>query len=382
MRSRTTLIITGVAARRLAVGILVLSSLTASCHGEDVDAGADADADADTDVNADAGLDGAPDAESDQDAEADADLGGMHFVVVTFNTGTSEGMAHDAPPDDGYTSAHAALSDEYYGDGLAWIPAIDAVEAFFEAVDPDIVAFQEVFYSEECATIPQDAWTDFVCERWTAGDPTVAQQVLGEGFQVMCMPDHPDKCAAVNRRFGSFRGCDSDFCLEGLDGFRVETCGSGARVGRGVIDLVEGGTLTLVDYHGSSGLTEEDQACRVRQVEQVFVDLGDGEPGANGERNLVMGDLNTDPCRLASVDPSAARWTDFVGDGLDFHFITDCGPRVEETYAALFNIDHVMSDAARGTCWAAGVTDGHPAVIDAIYFDHHPIVCDVWLPEE
>ena len=42
------------------------------------------------------------------------------FVAVTFNTGTSENMGHDNEPDDGYTSAHAEISDQYYGDGLAW----------------------------------------------------------------------------------------------------------------------------------------------------------------------------------------------------------------------------------------------------------------------
>jgi hypothetical protein len=29
------------------------------------------------------------------------------------------------------------------------------------------------------------------------------------------------------------------------------------------------------------------------------------------------------------------------------------------------------------TGWAAGITEGHPAVIDAIYFDHVPIVCEI-----
>ena len=65
----------------------------------------------------------------------------LTFKAVTFNSGTSEGMPHDRPPDDGYTSGHAALSDQWYGDGLAWTPAVEATQRFFRKVDPDVVVF-------------------------------------------------------------------------------------------------------------------------------------------------------------------------------------------------------------------------------------------------
>jgi len=314
------------------------------------------------------------------DGGADDSGAPASFTAVTFNTGTSEQMGHDDPPDDGYTSAEAAISDAWYGDGLAWTPAVEATRAFFDAVDADVVAFQEIFWSEACAEIPDEAHAGFVCETWAPGDPTVAQTVLGDDWQVMCHPGNPDKCAAIRTSFGRFRGCEDAFCLEGLDGIRLDGCGRGARVGRGVIDLEDGGTLTLVSVHGSSGFTTEDQQCRVRQVEQVFVDLGDGEPGADGARNLVMGDLNTDPGRWGSFDPSAARWTDFAGDGLPFWFVTEVGPEAPASYQGLATIDHEISDTFTGGCWIAGLTDGHPAVIDAVYFDHMPVVCELSEP--
>jgi endonuclease/exonuclease/phosphatase family metal-dependent hydrolase len=299
-------------------------------------------------------------------------------VVVTFNTGTSEGLGHDAPPDDGYGEEQALISDMYYGDGLAWLDVVEDTTAFLAEVQPDVIAFQEIFYSGDCDMVPAEGKPGFVCETYQPGDPTVAQVILGAGYQVACHLGKNDKCAAVKRSFGRFAGCDQDFCLEGLAGAQVMDCGSGSRVGRAVVELSEGGTFTLVSVHGSSGLTQEDQDCRREQFIQVFEDMGAGDgPAANGERNLVMGDFNTDPGLNADFDESAAKVLDHVGDGQPFHFISDDGPDAPKSYANFVNIDHVISDAFDGSCWVAGLTDGHPAVSDVLYFDHKPIVCQL-----
>ena len=301
---------------------------------------------------------------------------GPALRVVTFNTGTTEAMGADQSVEDGYTAEHAAISDQFYGDGLAWLPAVEAAAAWFAEVDPDVVVFQEIFYSELCADMPEEARTDFVCETWQPGDPTVASAILGPDYQVACHPGKDDKCAAVHRRVGRFSTCTEDFCLEGLEGSTVEGCGKGARVGRGRIQTVDDGLLTLVNVHGSSGITAEDQACRVAQIDQVFVDIGDGEPGANGARNLVMGDLNTDPGRWAGFDESAARWGELVGGDSAFQWLTELGPEAPGSYGGVADIDHVMSDTFTGDCWISGIED-HDAVMDAVYFDHRPVVCDL-----
>jgi len=330
---------------------------------------------------ADAPPSDAPLSDAGADTRSDSVDARTSFVAVTFNTGTSEGMNHDAPPDDGYSSSQAKLSDLYYGDGLAWTKAVTAAKAFFTQLDPDVVVFQEIFYAGDCPGIPQTAYKDFFCETWKLGDPTVAQHVLGAGWQVACHPGKPDKCAAVKKSFGAFRGCSTNFCLQGLEGYTIQGCGQGARVGRGNIDLVGGGELTLVNVHGSSGIAADDIKCREKQFEQVFKDLGDGAPGASGKRNLVLGDLNTDPGRMALLDKSAERFNDFVGPGQNFHFISDVGLLAKPTYAGLFNIDHVVSDVFKGSCWSAGVTPGHPDVIQAVYFDHKPLICTVQIPQ-
>jgi endonuclease/exonuclease/phosphatase family metal-dependent hydrolase len=320
-------------------------------------------------------------------ADAGADAGPrapVKLVAVTFNTGTTDGLPHDDPPNDGYTSTQAKLSNDHYGDGLAWKAAVDDAKAFFAQVKPDLVMFQEIFHSPECVNVPQNARAGFVCETWQTGDPTVTQVVLGAGYQIACNVGKTDKCAAVKTSFGSFRGCTGAVCLDGLAGARVQDCGGGSRVGRGVIDLVGGGSITVVLAHGSSGYKPADQDCRSKQFKQVFENL-DGAPAANGARNIVMGDLNTDPGRLTLVDGSARTFNDYVGGNKKFRFVTEVGSSAPATYLQTlvpglgggFNIDHVVSDAFEGSCWAAGVTAGHPNVTQMTYFDHRPIVCSL-----
>ena len=307
----------------------------------------------------------------------DAGPGDGSFTVVTFNTGTGTTAGID---DDGdtWTSTEQGIGDEHYGNGLAFNEAIAGTRAFFEGLQPDVVAFQEIFDPGECANIPANFHVGFVCDGFTAGDATVAQRVLGDGYQVACNLGKPDKCLAVRTAFGSFRGCAQALCLDFLDGASIPNCGGGSRVGRGIIDLVGGGEITVVGVHGNSGASDDDIQCREDQADQIFDDF-DGPPLANGERNIVLGDLNTDPGRAKLVDNSADRWEDYVNDNTPFHFVTDVGFFAEATYAGVANIDHVISDAFDGECRAAGITPGAGPVIPTAHFDHTAIICDVGL---
>ena len=308
------------------------------------------------------------------------------LLVVSFNTGTSEGVLDSLDGDDGYGAEMAERSDAWYGNGLAWSPAVASTQAWFSRFSPDIVVFQEIFWSGECAEIPEDQHTSFVCDGWADGDVTVAQTILGDDYQVACHPGKPDKCAAVHSRIGTFEGCEGPFCLEGLMGSTVDGCGSGARIGRGtVVDSDGEAVLHLTNIHGSSGLTPEDQDCRVAQIAQVFDDLGDGSPAISPALpDLVMGDLNTDPGRFAELDASAAEWVARVpldptvprDHGL--YFITKAGADAPGSYGGVADIDHVMADAWTGACdpILLDPEQEHP-VYEPAYFDHRPVVCEL-----
>lgn len=292
-----------------------------------------------------------------------------HLRVMTFNTGTPD----CAPGTSGdWTCDDAEVASEWYGTGLAHQALLPDVRQFVDTIAPDIVALQEVFDVGRCPEIPAEARPGFICEHWQPGDPGVAAVILGDGYQIACHRDRPDKCLAVRTEMGRFRGCDDVICPSHLAGGMTDSCGGGTRIGRGVIDFAAGGSLTVVSVHGTSGVGREDQACRVQQFEQVFSDIldGTGQAAASGAANLVLGDLNTDPGRLALIDQSAARWNDFVGDGLAFSMITQIGLLAPPTYARLLNIDHVASDVFDGTCFPGTATE-------TVAFDHRPIVCDI-----
>ncbi len=300
---------------------------------------------------------------------------GEPFVVLTFNTGTTLGLQHDTGPVDGYGGNEAKISDEWYGNGLAWPAAINAVRKLIRRVDPDIVAFQEIFDCRNCDRIPAEKHAGFVCEGWSPGNPDVPRMVLGDAYQIACHPGKRSKCLAVHRRFGTLRGCRDGDCEDALEGAPVAGCGGGARVARAIIDRPDRTSLTVISIHGTSGFSPTDQQCRVRQVERIFVDWGDGKPGIRGERNLILGDFNTDPGRAASIDASAARWNDFVGAGKPFRFLSRVGPDAPRAYRGFADIDHIVSDCYRGTCRYPGVDPGEPPVYEGVYFDHVPVVC-------
>ncbi len=308
------------------------------------------------------------------------------LIVVTFNTGTSSSVLGSLEGEDGYGAEMAERSDAWYGNGLAWRPAVESTKDWFSRFSPDLVVFQEIFWSGDCAGIPEDQQAGFVCDGWQDGDTTVAQTILGDNYQVACHPGKPDKCAAVHHRVGTFEGCEAPFCLEGLVGSTLDGCGSGARVGRGVVVNADGDpVLQLTNIHGSSGLTLDDQDCRVAQIAQVFEDLGAGSPAISPVLpDIVMGDLNTDPGRFMELDSSAEEWARRVpldatvprDHGL--YFISKTGEDAPGSYGGVADIDHVMADAWSGACdlLLLAPDPPHPVYAPA-YFDHRPVVCEL-----
>lgn len=366
---------------------LVAAVLLAACVGEVSGAdsadcgigcdvltlGGDATGDAGSDgtepgSDGDSGSDGNGNSSGDGSGDG-VDLAPKSLRVITFNTGTGTSPGGD---NGGYTPEMSQRSDEFYGNGMAWPPAIAAVKAFFTEHEPDIASFQEIFDPRECAGLPAAATPGFVCETWQEGDPSVAAMVLGTDYQVACNPGHSDKCIGVRKTFGTIAGCTGDDCLSAGVGAEVPGCGKGARLARFDIDLVGGGRIAVLHVHGSSGVAADDKACRKAQFEAGFALLE--QPDAlSADARIVLGDFNTDPVRFATSDPSAVALVS-LAEAAGLQFVTATGWDAPATYNGLASIDHVLADRYGGGCWHAGL-DGHPKVLPYVYFDHLPGVC-------
>ncbi len=360
-------------ARRAALACVVAASIGCAASPESArDAGDLRDAGASDAGPPDAGFVFPPDAST--------------FVVMTINAGTTSGLPHDLGEaegtGDGYTSEMATIADALYENSLSWNPAERALTAFLMRERPAIVGFQELYYDPWCETITVDPALDFVCRDYVAGAPLQVERLLGGDYAIACGTRQVDNCIAVRRDFGAIRGCATGACVGGLEGGDPPSgCSRGERMGRVVVDLVAGGTLVVVNAHGTSGIDAESRACRVDQFRQVFEDRGDGSgPLADGELNVVLGDFNTDPVTLTGSDESAAYLAAQTAPGSRFHFVTATARDAPATYGGLFRIDHVISDAFVGRCTTPGVTPGVAAVTDAIYWDHKPAVCRIYRP--
>ncbi|MCA9545730.1 MAG: hypothetical protein KC613_15100, partial [Myxococcales bacterium] len=142
---------------------------------------------------------------------------GIPVRVMTFNGGTTTGLPHDRPPDDGYSSALAAIADAHYENSLSWNPAEAALTAWLAEQRVDVAVFQEIFHDPWCADLPVDPELDFVCREWSPDRPWQVQRLVGPGFQVACAAGQPDNCLAVRTAFATIRGCPLDApCAEGL----------------------------------------------------------------------------------------------------------------------------------------------------------------------
>ncbi|TNE48497.1 MAG: hypothetical protein EP343_15515 [Deltaproteobacteria bacterium] len=306
----------------------------------------------------------------------------LKLRVMTFNIGTTSGLPHDRDTQDGYTSKEAKVADELYENSLSWNPAEKALTAFLAKTKVDLVGFQEGYHDPWCETITVDPALDFVCKTYSKTRPLQVERLLGPEFQVACAEGQEDNCLGIRKSVGRFKDCPLDKpCLGGIKGKGPPNqCSRGARIGSIEVELYDGTAMTVVLVHGTSGFKPKDQDCRKAQFQQIFEDKGDGKPAASGAINLVLGDINTDPFSAVEADISAAYWVKFVGEGKPFRYISSSDPDGPKTYGGLVRIDHVVSDKLTGSCVVPGVSPDEPDVMDIVYWDHKPVICDVAVP--
>lgn len=340
------------------------------------------------------GGDGHPDGQSDVRTDVGNELpadGGdvtlstepLAFKVATFNVGTSSQTLHDKDEEqgdgDGYTSTQAAYINDYLGNSLAWFPAEAALKAWLDKERPEIVAFQEMMWDPWCEDAPAPPPDiGLVCQGYTADRPWTAERLLGEDYQLAYAVGQEDLFVGVRRDFGRLDGCPETGRCTALTGQGVfGECNKSPRVTAITVTVKDGRQLVLVNAHTTAGMNEHDQMCRAKQIDQIFLDDGSGQPLANGEVNLVLGDMNTDPFLFAGADASADQLNKYIGPGKAFAYLSSASAEGPPTHVTTMRLDHVASDALTGSCVVPGESEGTQLIMTTSFFDHRPVLCAV-----
>lgn len=224
-------------------------------------------------------------------------------------------------------------------------------------ISPDIVALQEVFDMKLC-----EGWKESskkkICHKYDEREPKEqARRLLGDDYTIVCDGGANFECIGVRKTLGEVKQCPAGgFCNAGEALFAPvpDGCNKGASIS--AVDVVIGGTeLRIVNGHPQA--TGED--CRAAHLKRLFEGADGAEPLASPSRKLlIMGDMNTDPFRLAD-DPSIAVWNAHVGDGRTFRYLSgpaEAAPHYPTCAGRL--LDHVITNFASGACGTLGEAPG------------------------
>jgi hypothetical protein len=266
--------------------------------------------------------------------------------------------------------------DEGYVFKLCERAVEEAIRDRIAALEPDVIAFQEILPDDACARPALAAEDDarFVCHPEhleTTGEPSQMRRLLGDGYQWVCDARNGYECVAVRRGVGSI---EADYrVLEPVESDADEACDPGFSVG--TVALAIGDVaFTLVNGHPQSGFLG---VCREKQVRQAFA-------AAPAGASLLSGDWNLDPFG-ALDDPSVDAWLEEVGDageGKRFRYHSGSAerrPPYPTTANALFTgvLDHVASDFLAGSCLTLGEAPATERLDGGAGTDHRALSCSL-----
>jgi len=281
----------------------------------------------------------------------------------------------------------ALLSCDAYVSKLCDAGAEAAIAANIAALDPDVIALQEVLPDTVCDDV--DAAGGEADPRRSchpdvrATEPSQLHRLLPpDAWETRCDDKNGYECVAVRRDRGRFVGAyetapDVDASLG---------CDPGFSVGRidVAIDVDEDAgenapVLRVVNGHPQS----TKDTCRKAQVEQLFETLAVDDDSVAGV--IVSGDMNLDPFSLGlnADDVSVPVWSAHVGDDDDGRpFVYASGiaerapPYATTTTLIEATLDHVAVRGLSGTCTTLGAAPGTtPLDGDAAIMDHRALDC-------
>ena len=272
------------------------------------------------------------------------------------------------------------------------VAAERAIAAGIVALDPDVVALQEVLPDHVCDAIDDEDGGEDDAGRACHVDvraevPRQIDRLLPPAdWAVVCEPRQGYECVGVRRGRGVIVGSYRSAPAVVIDD---EGCDDGFTVGRVDVQLdvqFGGGTVAVLNGHPQS----TNSRCRAAQVAQLFALDDDNDASDGVDAAVVTGDMNLDPFGfgLDEDDESVVVWNEHVGDdddGRAFVYASGTAERLPPypTTRGLFEavLDHVAVRAGSGRCTTLGeapgtiLLDGERSVMD-----HRALNCAVSVP--
>ncbi|HOY64262.1 MAG TPA: hypothetical protein PLK80_06720 [bacterium] len=257
-------------------------------------------------------------------------------------------------------------------------------------LSPDIVSLQEVLDVQWCEAAAVEKNKKNVCFRFEdRKERHQVRRLLGEDYTIVCDGRANYECIGVKKSAGTVEGCVSgELCRAPGWPLTIETPGgcSTKTVVFGVDAEIRGKRVRIVNGHPSAA----DAGCRAEELRRLFEGY-EGFPAlAVADRPaIIMGDMNMDPFQGDAAKDDVAVWRKHVGDGKEYYYLS--GPAENDPpfrTCSGFTLDHVITNAARGSCVTLGQApgterlDGHPkgAPIQEAP-DHFALLCEITLPD-
>jgi len=221
------------------------------------------------------------------------------LTFTTHNVGTTPWLSAmgDTP--------HRETCETWYGNNLCTTGDESSEAALLHTLQPDLAVFAEVWPSRYCDAPSRPAEADaapYACA--LPGDQL--DRVLPTGLVWSCMPDYPDLCLAWRTGLWS-----ADGPLRPIP----TSCQAAGRMA--LLSLVgPNGPITLGGVHLEAGLSSDNHACRMEQLEALSRALPEDGP------LILAGDFNFDP---GAEGPEAHMMAD-LADSLGLRRLADDGP--------------------------------------------------------
>jgi endonuclease/exonuclease/phosphatase family metal-dependent hydrolase len=248
----------------------------------------------------------------------------------------------------------------------------DRVRDSIRALEPDVVALQEISTAAQCEKRSERRPKKVCAQENRTEAEEQTRRILGPGYTIAIAKGRYE-AIAVKVSAGTIKGCEPGaICWAGYLPNLPEGCDPGFSISA-VDAALKGTEVRVVNVHPDS----IKRRCRTLELEQAFA-------LATGPKNLMLGDWNTDPYRGRGEDVEVwkrevAKRPFTVHSGLMEHdppYWTDLvpWPWPDKT------LDHVLSDFARGVCTTLGVAPGTRRLDHDGDLDHRGLLCELTMP--